>query len=198
MTSRMTPIAKHMPKHFANKKYELACSEPYLWMRKAQKVRRAADILWKQFRDEVVAFSKGEDPQGPFFGDVAVMLYGITVENLLKAGLAAKGLAVAPNGNFGQKSHDLQSLAAAFGLVLLPQEAELLERLQQFVEWAGRYPIPLYRESLYPRELLDGSKSVLYDLSTADGGHITNLLHKIEALLPTEEEAIQSYANSGT
>jgi hypothetical protein len=167
-------------------------------MRKAYEVKRAADVLWNQFRDEVVNFSNGEESQGPWFGDVAVMLYGLTVENLLKAGLAAQGKAAAPNGNFGQKSHDLQSLAAAFGLVLLPQEAELLERLQHFVEWAGRYPIPLYREGLYPRELLDGSKTVLYGFSTADGENITDLLHKIEVLLPTEEEAIQRYVDNPT
>jgi hypothetical protein len=198
MTSHKTPIAKNMPKHFANIKYDLACSEPYLWMRKAQEVRRAADVLWSQFTIELKAFSNGEDSEEPFFGDVAVMLYGLTIENLLKAGLAAKGLAISSKGNFGQKSHNLQSLSADFGLALLPEEAELLERLQHFVEWVGRYPIPLYREGLYPRDLLDGSKSVLYGLSTADGGHITNLIQKIEALLPTDEEVRVSYADSST
>lgn len=197
MSTRKASIAKEMPKHFANEKYRLACAEPYLWMCKAREVRRAADLLWRQSVDEIHEFATGGKifPE-PFFCEVAMMLYGLTMENLLKAGLAAKGVAALPNGNFGQKTHDLQALAQDFGLTLTSAEAELVERLQQFVEWAGRYPIPLYRDALYPREMLNGDKGVLYGVSTGDGARVTELLCKIESHLPTEDEALESYAKN--
>lgn len=39
------------------------------------------------------------------------------------------------------KTHDLLSLAHAAGITLGPGEVTLLERLTDFVEWAGRYPV---------------------------------------------------------
>ena len=196
MSTHKAPIAKGTQKRFANEKYRLACAEPYLWMCKAREVRRAADLLWHQFVNEVRAFSTGEESPEPFFGDVAMMLYGLTMENLLKAGLVVKGVAASPNGNFNQKSHDLHALARDFGLVLSFAETELLERLQHFIEWAGRYPIPLYRDALYPREMLDGSKATLYGISTGDGAMVADLLAKIESHLPSEDEALESYAKN--
>ena len=198
MVSKKRPIAKQMPKRFANEKYGLACSQPYLWMLKAQEIRRAADVLWKQFVDEITAFSNGNDSPAPSFGCTAMILYGLVVENLLKDGLSSKGLAVSSSGNFDQKSHALDDLAHNLGLVLTDAETELVERLQHFVEWAGRYPIPLHRDGLYPRELLDGSKGVLYGISTGDDKQIVHLLKKIQDCLPTTEVALEKYVSEAT
>lgn len=196
MSRPKAPIAKDMPKHFANERYRLACAEPYLWMRKAREVRRAADLLWVQFIEEIREFTSGKISPEPFFCDVAMMLYGLAMENFLKAGLAAKGLATLPNGNFGQKSHDLLALANDFGITFSAVETELVERLQHFVEWVGRYPIPLYSVGLYPRELIGGGKGALYGVSTGDGDRIAELLRKIESYLPTEDEALENYAKN--
>jgi hypothetical protein len=38
------------------------------------------------------------------------------------------------------KTHDLIALARAAGITLTPAEVTRLERLTDFVEWAGRYP----------------------------------------------------------
>jgi len=123
-----------------------------------------------------------------------MMLYGLTVENLLKAGLVIKGVAIKANGNFGLKTHNLHSLASEFGLLLLPEELEFVERLQTFVEWAGRYPIPLYPEGLYAKDWVNGSKVALYDVSNLDCVRINKLLNKIESQLPSEDEATKNYA----
>lgn len=39
------------------------------------------------------------------------------------------------------KTHDLVGLARAAGIMLTPADVTLLERLTDFVEWAGRYPV---------------------------------------------------------
>ena len=195
MSKRKTSIAKDMPKHFANKKYRLACEDPYLWIRKAREVRRAADLIWAQFHKELKEFTAGVDSDEPFTGDVAMMLYGLVIENLLKGALALKGRASKQNGNFDLKSHALEDLSISLLLPLCPEERELLERLENFIEWAGRYPIPLYSESLYPRNLQSGGQAALYGVSSLDQSRILQFIRKVEALLPTEDEAIEAYAS---
>ena len=196
MTTQKTPISKKMPKHFANKKYKMACDEPYLWLAKSQETRRAADILWNQFVSEIQASFDEICDIKPEIGSVAMMLYGLTIENLLKAGLVVKGVGVKPNGNFGLKSHELLSLSKELGLSFSPDEREFVERLQIFVEWAGRYPIPLYKEGLYPRELQNGGGGALYGVSTGDGKRVIELLKKVESQLPSIEEAVESYVQN--
>lgn len=195
MDDKKTPIAKGVTKHFANEKYRLACEEPYLWMQKAQEVRRSADILWNSFVEEVTEFSQGNNNIEHFTGNVALMLYGLAIENLLKAGLAVNGLAD-PKGKFNKKSHKLHALAIDLDIKLDDKETELVERLQHFVEWAGRYPIPLHQDSLYPRKLIDGSICSLAGISTGDGDNVENIFKKIEAHLPSEDEAIKRYARN--
>jgi len=178
MSKRKTPISKSMPKHFADERYRLACSEPYLWIRKAREVRRAADSL------------------EPFFGAVALMLYGFAVENLLKAGITNQGNAVNTNGDFKVNKHSLQDFAIQLSIPLSPEESELLERLETFIRWAGRYPIPLHADALYPRNLVDGSHSVMYGVSSLDKKAIIALLQKIEDALPSEDQALEQYVRN--
>ena len=196
MSKRKTPISKSMPKHFADERYRLACAEPYLWIRKAREVRRAADHLWAQFEEDLRAFSDGQDSLEPFSGDVALMLYGFTVENLLKAGIANQGRAVNANGDFKVNTHSLQGLAIQLSIPLSPEESELLERLETFIRWAGRYPIPLHADALYPRNLVDGSHSVMYGVSSLDKKSIIALLQKIEDALPSEDQALEQYVRN--
>lgn len=197
MSRRKTPIAKELPKGFANDRYRRACVEPFPWLVKAREMRRAADLVWAQFSSELTAFAAGGDESGePFTGSVAMMLYAFALENLLKAGLAANGVAVGPNGNFALKSHKLEDLAEDLAFILEPDERELMERLEHFLEWAGRYPIPLLAEALYPRAMLDGSKAAINGLSSGDRSRVDALLTKVHATLPTEEEALVRYVRT--
>ena len=195
MPTQKRPIAKVTTKRLANEQYRLACKEPYLWMQKAGEVRRAADVLWGIFELELTSHSTGKYSHGPFFGDTALMLYGLVVENLFKALLTDRGLSASPTGNFSQKSHDLLALATKLDFLLDDSEAELLERLQNFVEWAGRYPIPLYADGLYSRQLVAGGEGALYGISSLDGVRISAILSRIEAMLPSEGEALSRYAS---
>ena len=198
MSRRQSPIARELPKHFAGEKYRRACEEPFPWLVKARELRRAASLIWVQFSSELTAFATGgEDSGEPFTGGVAMMLYAFAAENYLKAGLAAKGLGQLPNGNFAMKSHKLEDLANELGITLEPRDRELLEKLEYFLEWAGRYPIPLFAEALYPRAMLDGSKASMVGLSSGDQQRVDALLDKIQTVLPTEDEALQAYTRKG-
>jgi hypothetical protein len=185
-----------MPKEFANEIYRLGCSEEYLWLCKATELTKSADLLWAQFLDDLHAFQEGRKLEEPFIGSVALMLYGFAIENLLKAGLAARGLAQSGSGNFSLKSHLLIELSEQLGLSLSGEELQYLERLEHFIAWAGRYPIPLFAQDLYPRQMNDGGKYALYGASTRDAEAVRLLIDKIKAVLPTEEEALLSYARN--
>ena len=100
------------------------------------------------------------------------------------------------SGNFSLKSHLLIGLSEQLGLSLSKDELEYLERLEHFIAWAGRYPIPLLAQDLYPRQMNDGGQYALYGVSTRDAEAIGLLIEKIKAVLPTEEEAILSYVRN--
>lgn len=185
-----------MPKKFANEIYRLSCSEAYLWLCKAAELTKSANLLWVQFLDDLHAFEEGDKLEEPFIGGVALMLYGLVIENLLKAGLASRGFAQSGSGNFSLKSHRLIELSDQFGLSLSKDELEYLERLEHFIVWAGRYPIPLLAQGLYPRQMHTGGQYALYGVSTRDAEAIGLFIEKIKAVLPTEEEALLSYVRN--
>jgi hypothetical protein len=81
-----------------------------------------------------------------------MFLAGLGIECLLKAirilQFQAAGKPVAAKNWRGSlaiakelKTHDLMALARAAEITLTPAEVTLLERLTDFVEWAGRYPV---------------------------------------------------------
>lgn len=81
-----------------------------------------------------------------------MFLAGLGVECMLKAirilQFQSAGTPLATKNKRGSlalarelKTHDLLGLAEAAGIALDPQEVTLLERLTDFVEWAGRYPV---------------------------------------------------------
>lgn len=195
MSRKRAPIAKNMPKRFANELHRLGCTEAHLWLTKAGELLKSANLLWQQFLEDLAAFQKGERIEEPFIGSTALMLYGLAVENLLKAGLAHQGKAVTVTGSFGLKSHELASLAEQLGLSVTDVEAELLERLEAFVSWAGRYPIPLIAQDLYPRSMSTGQHAI-HGVSSLDASRVNEIIEKIRVLLPSEEEAVLRYVHS--
>lgn len=199
MSKRKTPIAKDLTKKFANQIYSAACAEPFLWVEKAREMHLAADLLWDNFHTESAKYLNGEEyTYKPFIGSVAMMLYAFTLENLLKACLVAKGCAIQKNGNFGLKGHELEDFANDLSVNLDQEERELLERLEVFLSWAGRYPIPLYKDNLYPREMFDGGKGRMDILSSGDRARIDGMITKIREFLPDENTMIESYVRFHT
>lgn len=81
-----------------------------------------------------------------------MLLMGFSFENLFKAIAAKKGLLKTnPDLCFDARvskekgGHGLTGIARSLQLGLSPDEKEYLQRLEEYVYWAGRYPVPLKR-----------------------------------------------------
>lgn len=138
--------------------FDQAAADQWKWRSVALSLLFAADTLWKRVRQGLVEFdeisrlgdlSKAADVglrlRGPFF-----LLAGLAVENLLKALVVKRMhaenrpvtegnvLRLEPRGR-----HSLVALSRSAQITLSPEEREVLARLSTFVQWAGRYPVPI-------------------------------------------------------
>lgn len=121
------------------------------WLDSADKLKHGADLLFTAYLD-----SCGLSPEERSQTDdrkmdgVATLLYGLAMENILKAALLKEGIAkIKPDGSIawnvdGSKDHDLLSICRSSKLLTLnPDQEKLMERMSAFVHWAGKYPTPL-------------------------------------------------------
>jgi hypothetical protein len=76
------------------------------------------------------------------------MVAGFAVENALKAIRVKQDPSSVTKGQPGDfgiskvvKTHDLKGLAKAASIALSASETDLIERLEAFLVWAGRYPV---------------------------------------------------------
>lgn len=126
-------------------------NKPAWWRSRANKLKHCADLLFKAFV-ETRKLSPEEQSmtRDSEIADVATLLYGMAMENVLKAALLKDGIAkVGPNSKIcwnaeGAKDHDLLGMCRSlksFGLTA--GQENLMERLSAFVCWAGKYPTPL-------------------------------------------------------
>src|SRR5262249_51301661 len=133
-----------------------AASSHLHWQISALQLQSAINILSGEIKKYVRQLRKGKPQPSPQPTGVCAMLCGLMLENLFKAVLVSRTGAFNTKGEFVHKTHDLVVLANLVGLKLSEDESWLLERLTSFVEWSGRYPVPLSVEPLLPRTLPSG------------------------------------------
>lgn len=118
------------------------------WLQSAYRLKHGADLLFKSYcsaKDLPDEDRAGDDDIG--VAGVATLLYGLAMENMIKALLLRDGTAkLRADGSVewnaqGAKEHDLVSMSASV-LTLGGLESKLFERLSAFVCWAGKYPTP--------------------------------------------------------
>jgi hypothetical protein len=125
------------------------------------------------------------DPAGPDIYSVPCLLGGLAVENLLKGRLIATGQPPIKNGRFTLDTHNLPELARKGAVDLTAEEWTLLERLQQFVRWGGRYPIPREVEAMRPREFPDGGvRPLTSGWALKDYEDIAKLIAELRGFFP--------------
>jgi hypothetical protein len=121
-------------------------------------------------------------------GQVFMLLAGLVVENLLK------GLAVARRPEIVQpratnpkrlfdwpgSGHVSRRLAQEAGVELTEEEARVVDRLEVFTTWGGRYPVPLDALKVAPRE---GETSPPASWSSEDLPILEGLYERLEAEL---------------
>jgi hypothetical protein len=124
------------------------------WHGKACKLKHCADLLFKTYlAARGLSPEEQSETQDSEIDDVATLLYGMAMEDVLKAALLKEGIAqMRADGTVawsaeGARDHDLLGICRSLKSVSLNADQEkLLERLSAFVCWAGKYPTPLNRK----------------------------------------------------
>jgi len=137
-----------MDEKFYDEQFELRTLTPELWALNARRLKQAADILFEAYEQDLKDMTAGESPlqlhnlelSGP-----ATLLYGLALENILKAILLTTSPDAITDGKlrkWPKDGHDQILLAHEAKIKLTINEENILRRLSEFVRWAGRYPIP--------------------------------------------------------
>lgn len=181
------PIDKRSPKEFWDKQHKLSGAMPVVWLLTAEQLLRTFQMLTDQARQDLSDAYGGDESITYPISSIAMMLGGFAIENLLKGIKVSQGSQVFDDrGFFTIKTHDILELAVQAGVELDTEEKALLERLEQFVIWAGRYPIPLSSEDLRPRTLDNGGFAPRTCVSIpGDFDAVVSLAEKLKAMLPT-------------
>ncbi|MBI5021419.1 MAG: hypothetical protein HZB59_08290 [Ignavibacteriales bacterium] len=118
-----------------------------------------------------------------------MLLVGYAIENYAKAISVIHHPRVTENGKLKRlKRHDLLGLISEINFSLSSDEKELLERLEQFVLWAGRYPIPTDAKTVSPtKRRMATNDWLIYSLS-ADSTVSSQLLDRLEKQVECEIE----------
>lgn len=133
--------------------FEKVGREPDMWHTSAYGLKHAADAVLAKIKADMTALASGK-PSAKHFRKLPVvyaymLLAGLAIENLIKGLSIKKDSALIDNGKLDQSlgKHDLLALARKAGVRLTEEERSLVERLTEYVIWAGRYPIPKRSDS---------------------------------------------------
>jgi len=177
-------IDKRSPSDFWDDQHKKLASEPLTWTLTADELLRAFELLATQVKEDLAKAHEQRNNYIPSTFSSALMLAGFAIENMLKALLVTQRPAFDSSGNFSFKTHDLLKLADDVGLNLSMDERILLERLEQFLTWAGRYPVPLCADTMRPRTLPSGGFAPrTYGWIDGDFQEIRTLTNKLRSKL---------------
>ncbi|MDF0650733.1 MAG: hypothetical protein P0121_04575 [Nitrospira sp.] len=157
---------------------------PRTWELKAAELEYAAEVLWlRQMNDFPLQLSRAKAP--PASISVALMLYGLAIENLLKAIIVATGSPLDKNGRISFKMHKLSELARSAGIRVAQKDEFFLNKLTEFVEWAGRYPVPLSFQKMQPFRWPDRTFGPAHGAMTGgDIEHARTIIQRLVRRLP--------------
>jgi hypothetical protein len=138
---------------------------PAAWLRSAEQLAHAAEIILKDQQAREVPFFRATDDAGKVAVSRAIMaddgkatveivceapnyvpaelLYAFAVENVIKGILAHRNPGLANEVRIGKpmRTHQLMELANEAGVEFFPQEIAVAEALSHIAEWVGRYPV---------------------------------------------------------
>lgn len=175
-----TPPDPRSPKDIWDEQHRLLAEEPFVWVLRADELVLAFETLAAECDRNLQTRA-----HGPHLSGVAFMLAGFAVEVLLKALLIQTRVPLDENGRFELRSHHLAQLAVDTGFNLTDDESRLLEKLEEFLTWAGRYPIPVTSDPMRPRPLPSGGFAPrTYHNVGEDWPAIRALVHKLKQRLP--------------
>ncbi len=125
-------------------------NKPHHWRGKASKLKHCADLLFNAFlAARKLTDEEQAETQDSEIDDVATLLYGMAMENILKAALLKERIAkIRQDGTIawsaeGAGDHDLLGICRSLKFINLNAvQKKLMERMSAFVCWAGKYRTP--------------------------------------------------------
>jgi len=172
--------------------YELSGKEALMWLEKAQGHRYCAGILKNHVLEMVGNNTPAWSRRIETLGVVSstLLLLGLAFENLIKGVYVARNPTLVDRTRLDRSlwkadgGHGITDFAKAL-MKLAPEEEELLDRLQEYVVWAGRFPIPT-KSGRYHQNLSPVNK---HQFSTADFEVADRLFEKLKERLIKYREA---------
>jgi hypothetical protein len=178
---------------------ERTVSEPIAWQMTADSLLRAArEICQLVVSDHSKSQASVGTPVQPSLVPVYMMLIGLAIENLAKAIYVAKALALGiEKPNPERFVHQLLELFEEIHFDINETEVFLIERLEVFVTWAGRYPVPKKSSEMLPRDLPSGGYGIRTFVSIGEIQHIEDLVARLEIALEQAKSEKRNGAKAG-
>jgi hypothetical protein len=136
-------------KQNAEELFEIISKDPHSWLGQAQEMKIVADLILIALKGELTippTYPETQKKRLAYSGSY-MLFTGLAFENLLKGIFIGRNPELVVNGKIqsdilGEKGHGIAEGAKRI-IELSQQEAKLLARIQEYLIWAGRYPLPL-------------------------------------------------------
>lgn len=126
----------------AQESFALQSTDPAAWYELARTLRIAAEPIQHRLFEiaEISQNIEGIRLRKLGYVRAYMLLTGLAFENLLKAIALLRHQSIKDLNQRG--GHGLVAMAEWLTLELAPAERDYLRRLEEYVVWAGRYPVP--------------------------------------------------------
>ncbi len=189
------PTTYTSAQQFWNRSVAQTAADPSQWFYTAKRLKRAADLIWDAVTMDLQKLLSRAMFTEPWpetdltppisISPVYMLLAGLALENLVKGiiiGQKPERVRTDQLDSWGGSGHKLRKLCEHARIQLEQDEDELVQRLQVFVLWGGRYPVPLDFSDHWPQSLPTGDEGVL----TYINGNDPVVFERLFARLATE------------
>jgi hypothetical protein len=125
----------------AHESFAIQSTDPAAWHELARTLTIAAEPIKRRFFEiaHVSQNIEGIRLEQLAYVRAYMLLTGLAFENLIKAIVLARHHSLS---NLPRGGHGLLAILDSLKLELAPVEKDFLRRLEEYVVWAGRYPVP--------------------------------------------------------
>jgi len=123
--------------------FQIKQRSPVFWIMQADRLRLAADIIFKKYKKDCKKIGRTDPKKLKYIelSGIATMLYGYSMENLIKALRLRCGLQPL-------NIHNQIKLIEGTEFTCSAEEQDLINKLSSFTSWKGKYGTPLYETEM--------------------------------------------------
>jgi hypothetical protein len=180
-----------MQKQEAEEIFEAVCRDAQAWLAQANQLKMSADIIAMELQDKMarIRFEQGLDSQFLAFLKSYMLMIGMAFENLVKGILVGRDPSLVSRELISNKllprgGHGISDGAKKV-CSISNEEFELLRRLEEYLVWAGKYPMPLKSEVFLNSQTPENLRS----FSWADFELINKYFDRLAEILDNEWSA---------